>query len=268
MAEEKNSWFSNVFPVLGAFTQAAAVAGGGVGRQYKYNKKLAAYQHKKNMEILKYQLDYNTPKAQMGRFLEAGLNPNLVYGQGSPGNMESAPKYPDIQPPDVQGATARMGESLGDLGLKLGQLKLMKSQADLTDTKVDESTVKQDLMRSQKSLTDANPHLNKAYVDAMVTNLRATADLKKQESDFMQSTYRDADGHKWQRGFLKMQRELNLLEQKFNLGSADQALKAKVFESKEFQNQLQKIQVDWMKDGDITPQHIYQGILMILNKMM
>lgn len=32
---------------------------------------------------------YNSPKAQMERFKEAGLNPFLIYGQGNPGNASS-----------------------------------------------------------------------------------------------------------------------------------------------------------------------------------
>lgn len=35
------------------------------------------------------QNEYNTPQAQMKRFKEAGLNPNLIYGQGTPGNASS-----------------------------------------------------------------------------------------------------------------------------------------------------------------------------------
>lgn len=39
-----------------------------------------------NLEQWHRQNQYNTPKAQMERFKQAGLNPNLIYGQGSPGN--------------------------------------------------------------------------------------------------------------------------------------------------------------------------------------
>lgn len=37
---------------------------------------------------------YNTPQAQMQRFKDAGLNPNLIYGQGNPGNSPNVlPQY-------------------------------------------------------------------------------------------------------------------------------------------------------------------------------
>lgn len=42
---------------------------------------------------------YNTPQAQMQRFQEAGLNPHLIYGQGSSGLASSPPQY---QPANMQ----------------------------------------------------------------------------------------------------------------------------------------------------------------------
>lgn len=234
----------------------------GAETQQANNMQLAAFQHEKNMELLKYQLDYNSPSAQMGRFKEAGLNPNLIYGQGSPGNMESAPRYPEIQP-------ANYAAAYTDLGTKIQQSRLLQAQADLTNVKVEESTVKQDLMNAQRNLIKANPYMNEGYVQALVTNLKASADIKAQQADFLLSKTQDeATGVRWERGFLKMQRELDLLGQRFNLGSADQKVKAEILQSKEFQNALQQIQLNWMREGDITPQHIYTGIMLLLSKMM
>lgn len=243
-------------------TAGLNVLGGSIGakQQSRINARLAAQQHGYNMELLKYQLDYNTPASQMGRFLDAGLNPNLVYGQGSPGNMESPPRYPDIRPADYQSMFV-------GLGTQIQQARLLGAQTNLTNQKVDESGVKQDLMKAQKNLVNANPYLNSSYVSAMVMNLQAIAKLKEQESSFMLGTYQK-DGIYTQVGFAKMQKEMDLLFQRFNLSQADQQIKAKVLESKEFQNALQEIQVQWMKDADITPQHIYQGILLLLSRMM
>jgi len=43
--------------------------------------------------------EYNSPEAQMQRYIEAGLNPHLIYGQGTPGNQSSIPQY---SPPNIQ----------------------------------------------------------------------------------------------------------------------------------------------------------------------
>lgn len=46
-----------------------------------------------NVQMWKMQNEYNSPLAQMQRYAQAGLNPNLIYSQGSSGNATSAPTY-------------------------------------------------------------------------------------------------------------------------------------------------------------------------------
>lgn len=50
-----------------------------------------AYQ--RSIEQWNLQNAYNTPSAQMSRFAAGGLNPNLIYGQGSAGNANDKPEY-------------------------------------------------------------------------------------------------------------------------------------------------------------------------------
>lgn len=63
-------------------------------------RELAEYQWSKNLEMWNLQNEFNSPAAQMQRFKAAGLNPNLIYGQGNPGNASSLPSYqsPNTQP--------------------------------------------------------------------------------------------------------------------------------------------------------------------------
>lgn len=61
-----------------------------------YNKgqlELAKYQNQANLNLWNLQNAYNTPAAQMKRFEEAGLNKNLIYGQGSSGNASGVPEF-------------------------------------------------------------------------------------------------------------------------------------------------------------------------------
>ena len=55
-----------------------------------------------NLRLWREQAAYNSPKAQMARYQAAGLNPNLIYSQGNPGNMTSSPtmqpKHYDFDP--------------------------------------------------------------------------------------------------------------------------------------------------------------------------
>lgn len=58
------------------------------------NLNLAKYQYQANLSQWNRQNEYNSPKAQMARYAEAGLNPNLIYGNGSSssGNASSSPQ--------------------------------------------------------------------------------------------------------------------------------------------------------------------------------
>lgn len=75
--------FSVVGPALGGFLTggpigAAVGAAGGISNLAQNNQ---------NQANIDRQNAYNSPKAQMERYREAGLNPNLVYSQGNPGNQ-------------------------------------------------------------------------------------------------------------------------------------------------------------------------------------
>lgn len=56
----------------------------------QYSKELMDYQNDINVANWEREMQYNTPSAQMQRYKDAGLNPNLIYGQGSSGTT-SAP---------------------------------------------------------------------------------------------------------------------------------------------------------------------------------
>ena len=62
-------------------------------RQYAYSVKLADHQFDLNRQMWELQNQYNTPENQMLRYKQAGLNPNLIYGQGTPGNATEMPQY-------------------------------------------------------------------------------------------------------------------------------------------------------------------------------
>lgn len=60
----------------------------------KANRELAEYSYGKDLEQWRREVEYNTPLNQMKRYQEAGLNPNLIYSQGNPGNSSvSSPSY-------------------------------------------------------------------------------------------------------------------------------------------------------------------------------
>lgn len=62
-------------------------------QQNEYNVAMAETEWQRNLDMWNRQNVYNSPVEQMSRLKEAGLNPNLMYGQGSVGNASSAPSY-------------------------------------------------------------------------------------------------------------------------------------------------------------------------------
>jgi len=79
---------------IGALASAGISLGSSLISQFFGNnaaQKQAKEQNELNMQNWLKQQEYNSPKNQMNRFSEAGLNPQLIYGQGTPGNAASAP---------------------------------------------------------------------------------------------------------------------------------------------------------------------------------
>lgn len=100
------------------------------------NQKLAEYQYSKDVEMWNKANEYNSPSAQMERYKAAGLNPNLIYGNGaSAGNTaNSLPKY---QAPTVRYdymPWANLGNALSqyaDLELRAAQIDNLKKNSEI-----------------------------------------------------------------------------------------------------------------------------------------
>lgn len=67
----------------------------GIGRGRRQNKRNVSnmkMQHQMDKQMFDYQNAYNTPLKQMQRLKSAGLNPALMYGQGTTGNASGYPQ--------------------------------------------------------------------------------------------------------------------------------------------------------------------------------
>ncbi len=86
-------------PILGGslLSTAGSLFGNMIGNQGR--RKAEARANAQNIKFWNMQNAYNTPSAQMQRFKDAGLNPNLIYGKGTPGNAEqiTGAKAPDYE---------------------------------------------------------------------------------------------------------------------------------------------------------------------------
>ena len=122
-------------PLAAALPQIITAAGtiGSTLLANRSNKKLAQYSFNKNVEMWKMQNKYNSPKSQMARYNEAGLNPNLMYGKGTPGNAQTMPQYQ---------ALPSSGEVFGQAvtGLQ-GLVGIQQKKEDLAITQVSREIV-------------------------------------------------------------------------------------------------------------------------------
>lgn len=118
---------------------SAASAGGTAVAQGKLNKKNRKWQEKMYaiqkadaLENWRRQNEYNSPAKQMQRFKEAGLNPNLIYGQGSAGNASNIdlgkPGNPDTSVTDF----TPIGQAISNGFIKYYDIR--QANANITNT--------------------------------------------------------------------------------------------------------------------------------------
>lgn len=119
----------------GLLSGAAGIAGSLINAQAanainERQIKLAQYGYQMERKMIQEQNEYNSPVQQLQRYVDAGLNPNLIYGEGkaSAGNQSSIASYraPSLNVPQP-------GTGIGDIGNAVGiavQAGLARAQMD------------------------------------------------------------------------------------------------------------------------------------------
>lgn len=117
---------------LGSAIYQSETARNNSKRTVKANKELAEYSYSKDLEMWNRMNDYNNPMSQMQRFKDAGLNPNLMYGQGNGGNAAQMPKYnaPTVEykydAPNIAGVIG----AYQDFSMRQAQINQTKAMTD------------------------------------------------------------------------------------------------------------------------------------------
>lgn len=113
----------------------------------EYNKgqmELAKYQNEYNYKMWQEQNAYNSPAAQMARYQEAGLNPMLIYGQGSPGNASSAPTAAGMDLKQEPTAVQTLGNAVRSVGGIMSEyLGLRKQVQELENLKSENQRIRE-----------------------------------------------------------------------------------------------------------------------------
>lgn len=141
------SWLGNVFKSVGDVSKglvSAAFPGAGIYLSAQETNKAQAEAQRRaneaNISLWQYQTAYNSPTAQMQRLRDAGLNPNLAYGQVAESRMASAPTMaaPDYKVPEWKGQS--LLQSLSEYAQVVNmqaQNSLIRAQADKVASEAD-----------------------------------------------------------------------------------------------------------------------------------
>lgn len=243
----------------------------GAKKQKDANMEMAKFQAAANERYLDKQLEYNTPANQMARFQDAGLNPRLIYGQGNPGNQSAPLQHPDVKAPDYQTLYGTVIPSITNSALAQSQIQAQQA-------KVGKDIAQTELIGLQRRVLEKNPALDATAFNAMMQSLVSTASIKMSQATREQMTTDWFTGNKsfqtasgalhGPAGIVKLEAEMQLLEQKFKLGSLDADIKAQVVNSKEFQNAILEVQKKFLADGEIGPEQIRVFIQLLLMKLL
>lgn len=97
----------------------------------KANRELAELAYQQNVEQWERENAYNHPAEQMQRLQEAGLNPNLVYGNGSA--VQTSAHSPQMSYPQMQAPQM----NLAGQGFSLSRSPLVESQKSVNSAMVE-----------------------------------------------------------------------------------------------------------------------------------
>lgn len=226
----------------GAFTAGnTLIAGKQNKKTRRWNAKQAEIKYQRDVDMWNKANLYNSPAAQMQRYKEAGLNPNLIYGQGSPGLASNT--LPQYNKPEGEFKIPLMespvNTALGmyqDMSVKRAQIDNIKAQEEMTRTNRDIALMalplKMDLLGTQSQQAKDLYLAGRPYYDstAKFKNLL----LKNQNQLVAESGYsKTLDNLKkdyiYRHGgneleLIRLQNEINLRKGQLHLNSLDIAL--------------------------------------------
>lgn len=163
-------------------------------RTLKYNREMYDKQRKDALIDRDYANSYNSPSSVMERYKAAGLNPNLIYGNGT--NAESAPVRASSAPswnpqaPRVDLDASSAIAAYNDTRMKTAQVNQLKSaleqqelQKMLTAAQTGKTIADTDLT---KLTTDQKKMMQDMYAEAMRLGNQKTAqeiDIARQQNE-------------------------------------------------------------------------------------
>lgn len=162
--------------------------------------------------------EYNSPKAQMQRYKEAGLNPQLIYGQGTPGNASATP----TQTSKSGAPSHRM-----DLQSIYGEAKRLEMNMQQTQQTVENLKTNQELMQTnielQNQLKDQREKEFPFKLDKYDASIHSLNSQSTWRNNLLESTLRNLNT-RTDLATRKDLREERMLGSQLNLNTSRQQL--------------------------------------------
>ena len=138
------------FPVVAAIGAGAALASAGANAAATAGRNRKARQWQ--LDQWKRETKYNAPKNQRQRIIEAGLNPNMLYGSGGPQNTAQAqninPETPNLS------AVGAFGQNIIQGLLAAKQMKKMDAETNYIDTKTAGASISNAIQTINKEIME------------------------------------------------------------------------------------------------------------------
>lgn len=135
----------------------------------RYAKKQLERQNEFNKEMWALDNAYNSPAAQMERLRAAGLNPNLVYGNGSAVNTSKGPVRSDDY--------LKVPSPTGDLGSILGDSLATFQDVRMKEAQIDNIQAQTDNTNARTTTEGANTVLKRVLGEDKSWDVRMKSDL-------------------------------------------------------------------------------------------
>lgn len=179
--------------IIDAGAQTASAGGGVLGqaifgaRNERWAREDATTAYNRAVEQWNRENEYNSPKAQMQRYIEAGLNPNLIYADGQSGAI-GLPTVPQAQSAHNNMTAPDIQTNFLQAKLAEAQIRRLNTQNDndtrMTDAQITRFAKQNDLSDWECKRAEADIQLTLAKRDEAVQgleNMRAQFDILSEE---------------------------------------------------------------------------------------
>jgi hypothetical protein len=224
-------------------------------RNRQFAREQARWQRDTSRENWMMENEYNTPRQQMQRLQEAGLNPNLVYGNGADA---MGGKISNPEAGQSQGTAPRLeGNAIlayADIKAKTAQTDLLQEQVQLAKQEQIWKAIQANKTLLESKMVDFDLSMKKNLAENTMEfareNLRQLSQniYQSQENFNMDMAIKQQT---WEQAVFK-NKQLQPLEKEKMIEQ---------IQSEKFQNTIREIQAEWAKKGVMPNDPYFHRVL-------